>query len=217
MPPSATETRRKLLDAATRAFADHGVAEASLLDITRQAGQRNRAALHYHFGSREGVLCAVLERHVDLLHEREGELLTVARAAPDDAVRPVVEAIVRPAVELAATGWRGRCCLVILSQLVEEDQDALAPEVRDVLSRTGGYEVYALLAERMAPVGEAVRTERFSLVTSFILRAVADRARAEERTARGRRQLPLEAFTEELVTLVTAMVSAPTGVDRPAS
>ena len=215
MPPSATETRRKLLDAATRAFADRGVAEASLIDITRQAGQRNRAALRYHFGSRDGVLCAVLERHVELLHRREGELLAVAREAPDDAVAPVVEAVVRPAVELAATGWRGRCALVILAQLVEEDQEALDPQVRDVLARTGGYEVYALLAERMAPVGDAVRAERFALVTSFILRAVADRARAEERPAPGRPQLPLDAFTDELVTLVTAMVSAPSDLTVP--
>ena len=26
-----------------------------------------------------GVLCAVLERHVELLHRREGELLAIAR------------------------------------------------------------------------------------------------------------------------------------------
>jgi AcrR family transcriptional regulator len=32
----------------------------ALIDITRRAGQRNRGALHYHFGSRNGVLCAVL-------------------------------------------------------------------------------------------------------------------------------------------------------------
>ncbi len=51
---SGAETRERLLVAATRAFAEHGVANASLLDITRQAGQRNRGAVHYHFGSREG-------------------------------------------------------------------------------------------------------------------------------------------------------------------
>ena len=210
MPPSSEETRRKLIDAAARGFADEGVFTASLIDITRRAGQRNRGALHYHFGSREGVLCAVLERHVDFLHRREGELLEVAHRSSDDDVRSVVEAIVRPAVELAETGWRGRCFLVILAQLVEEDQDALAPAVQDVLSRTGGYEVYALLAERMTPVADDVATERISLVTSFILRAVADRARARERTTRGgRRQLGLDGFTDNLIALVTAMVTAP--------
>ena len=67
MPPNASETQEKLLDAAARAFAEEGVFNASMIGITRRAGQRNRSALNYHFGSREGVLCAVLERHVDFL------------------------------------------------------------------------------------------------------------------------------------------------------
>jgi AcrR family transcriptional regulator len=210
MPPTATGTRRKLVEAAARAFATQGIFGASLIDITRQAGQRNRGAIHYHFGSREGLLCAVLEPHVGFLHERESELLAVAQSRPDDDVVSVVEAIVRPAVELGETGWQGRCFLVILAELVEEDPANLSQEVQDVLARTGGYEVYALLGERMAPVSEAVQTERFSLVTSFILRSVADRARAHERRrGGGRQQLDLEAFTTNLVAMVAAMLSAP--------
>ena len=53
------------------------------------------------------VLCAVLERHVEFLAHREGELLAKALQTPDDDVGAVVEAIVRPAAELAASGWRG--------------------------------------------------------------------------------------------------------------
>ena len=82
MPLDASRTREKLIDEAARAFAKHGVYGASLIDITRRAGQRNRGALHYHFGSRTGVLCAVLERHVDFLARREGELLELALESP---------------------------------------------------------------------------------------------------------------------------------------
>ena len=210
MPLDASRTREKLIDEAARAFAANGVFGASLIDITRKAGQRNRGALHYHFGSRAGVLCAVLERHVDFLARREGELLQVARAAPDDDVRSVVEAIVRPATELAESGWRGRCYLVILAELVEEDPESLDADVSDALARTGGYEVYALLATRMADVGLEVRAERFALATAFILRAVADRARVlGRRGRRGRPQLEQEAFVENLVAMVAAGMSAP--------
>ncbi|MDQ1467649.1 MAG: hypothetical protein QOH10_2064 [Actinomycetota bacterium] len=210
MPADASRTREKLVDEAARAFAAHGVFTASLIDITRRAGQRNRGALHYHFGSRNGVICAVLERHVDFLAQREGELLKVALAAPDDDVKSVVEAIVRPATELAESGWRGRCFLVILAELVEEDPAGLDPNVSDVLARTGGYEVYALLATRMAEVGDDVRAERFALATGFILRAVADRARVlGRRGRRGRPQLEQEAFVQNLVTMVAAGMSAP--------
>lgn len=210
MPPSATETRRKLIDAATRAFAENGVYNASMIDITRQAGQRNRGALHYHFGSREGVLCAVMERHADFLAARETELLAIALERPDDDVASVVEAIVRPAAELATSGWRGRCYLVILAQLVEEDQNSFGPELVEVLGRTGGYEVYAVLGSRLPAMTGDLQTERFSLATSFILRSVADRARARNRRRRaGRQQLEQEAFVRNLVTMVAAGLGAP--------
>jgi AcrR family transcriptional regulator len=210
MPLDASRTREKLIDEAARAFASHGVYGASLIDITRRAGQRNRGALHYHFGSRSGVLCAVLERHVDFLARREGELLELALEQPDSDVESVVEAIVRPATELAESGWRGRCFLVILAELVEEDPDSLDAEVADALTRTGGYAVYDLLAERMADVSVEVRAERFALATGFILRAVADRARVlGRRGRRGRPQLEHDEFVANLVAMVAAGMSAP--------
>lgn len=210
MPVDASRTRERLIDEAARAFAQNGVYGASLIDITRRAGQRNRGALHYHFGSRRGVLCAVLERHVGFLADREGELLEIALTRPDDDVKSVVEAIVRPATELAESGWRGRCFLMILSELVEEDPSGLDPAVADALARTGGYAVYGLLAERMAPVSTAVRNERFALATGFILHAVADRARVlGRRGRRGRPQLEHDEFVENLVSMVAAGMSVP--------
>jgi AcrR family transcriptional regulator len=210
MPVDASKTRDKLIDEAARAFAEHGVYGASLIDITRRAGQRNRGALHYHFGSRNGVLCAVLERHVDFLADREGELLEIALTKPDDDVKSVVEAIVRPATELAESGWRGRCFLMILAELVEEDPSDLEAGVADALARTGGYAVYDLLAARMAPVSAEVRNERFALATGFILRAVADRARVlSRRGRRGRPQLERDEFVENLVAMVAAGMSVP--------
>jgi len=210
VPLSGDATRTKLIDEAARAFAADGIFSASLIDITRKAGQRNRGALHYHFGSRSGVLCAVLERHADFLARRGGELLQDALTRPDDDVKSVVEAIVRPATELAESGWSGRCFLVILAELVEEDPSSLDREVNDVLARTGGYAVYALLEKRMAQVSPDVRVERISLATGFILRAVADRARAlGRRSRRGRAQLDEEAFVDNLVTMIAAAMSAP--------
>jgi AcrR family transcriptional regulator len=140
MPRDASTTRDRLLDAAAHEFAERGVWNASLIEITRRAGQRNRSALGYHFGSREQVLCAVLERHVEFLAQREGELLAKARRTPDDDIGAVVEAIVRPAAELAASGWRGRACLLIVAELAGEDPGRFSPQQVSVLAPTGGNE-----------------------------------------------------------------------------
>jgi AcrR family transcriptional regulator len=212
MPPDASATRDRLLDAATRAFAEHGVHNASLIEITRQAGQRNRSALSYHFGSRDGVLCAVLDRSVPFLAQREGELLAVAAKQPSTHVRSVVEAIVRPAAELAERDWRGRACLLIIAELAEEDPHTFSPELAAVLDRTGGYDVYALLADRMADVSPDVRIERFSLITTFVLRSIANRARAVgTRGRKGRPQLEYETFVGNLVAMAAAGMAAPLG------
>ena len=210
MGVSTTQTRRKLIDAATRGFAEQGVFTASLIDITRRAGQRNRGALHYHFGSRMGVLCAVLEEHVEFLARREGELLQAAMLTSPDDVRPVVEAIVRPAAELADSGWRGRCVLMIIAELAEEDPESLHGDIDAMLAKTGGHAVYALLEERMGDLAPAVVVERLSLATGFVLRAVADRARALGRHRRsGRAQLGQEEFVTNLVAMIAAALVAP--------
>jgi AcrR family transcriptional regulator len=204
----AEDTRQRLIEAATREFATQGVHAASLLEVTRQAGQRNRGAVHYHFGSREGMLVAVLEQRADALADRERELLTIARQQPDDDLASAVETIVRPAVELSDLGWEGRSYLMILAELVEDDRELLHPDVVSVLERMGGWDAFALLSDRTPPMPDEYRQERLSLVTGFILRAGADRARARERSM-ARPQLATEQFIDNLVAVVVGMLTAP--------
>ncbi|TIC84272.1 TetR family transcriptional regulator [Nocardioides sp. GY 10127] len=208
-------TRAKLVEAATRAFAEHGAANASLLDITRQAGQRNRGAVHYHFGSREKLLAAVLDQHAEFLAERELRLLQVARSRPDDDLASALEPSIRPMVELAGTGWRGRCYPVILAELVADEVVDDDPDVRAALERTGGYQVFELIASRMPAMPEALLRERLNVYSGFALRAVSDRARALERAERGvagphhRQQLDEDDFVANLVAMSVAMLTAP--------
>lgn len=54
-------TRESILDAAELLFSQDGIKEASLRSITAEAGA-NLASVHYHFGSKGGLLDAVLER-----------------------------------------------------------------------------------------------------------------------------------------------------------
>jgi AcrR family transcriptional regulator len=185
----AEDTRQRLIEAATREFAERGIHAASLLEITRLAGQRNRGAVHYHFGSREGVLAA-------------------ARSKPDDDIRSVLDAVIRPAVELGDLGWQGRCYLMILAEIAAEDQEAVHPDVSEVLERTGGSEAFALLMSRLPEMPEPLLVERLTLVTGFYLRSIADRARSLEHE-NGRAQLETESFLANLVLMSEAMLTAP--------
>ncbi|MXG89509.1 TetR family transcriptional regulator [Nocardioides flavescens] len=210
--PAGAETRRKLVETATRAFAEDGIERASLLDIARRAGQRNRGAVHYHFGSRTGILAVVLEGHVGFLHERHAALLETALATPYDGPQaplgPVLEALIRPCVDLADRDWEGRCFLVIVAELIGADPASVDPTIREVMARTGGQAVYDELEERLPPLPHDLRVERLTLMTTFVLRAVADRAQSVEQP-QGRPQLDADRFTANLVAMVAGMLTAP--------
>ena len=57
----ATDTKERMLDTAEGLFAEHGFPATSMRDITNAAGV-NLAAINYHFGSKESLLIAVLQR-----------------------------------------------------------------------------------------------------------------------------------------------------------
>lgn len=55
-----TETRRRLLEAAAARFAEQGI-EGTSVDAIADAAERTSGALYDHFGSKEGLLTALLE------------------------------------------------------------------------------------------------------------------------------------------------------------
>ena len=63
--PSArtVATRARIISTAEQLFAEKGVASVSLNEITRAAGQKNRNAVHYHFGDKNSLLQAIFEKH----------------------------------------------------------------------------------------------------------------------------------------------------------
>lgn len=71
-------TRARLLATARRAFATQGYAQTSMDEFTAQAGL-TRGALYHHFGSKQGLLTAVIEQIEAEVGER---LRAVSDAAP---------------------------------------------------------------------------------------------------------------------------------------
>ena len=70
-------TRQALLDAAAELFAERGVEGASV-DAIAEAADRTSGALYDHFGSKDGLLFALLEGWVDDVAAVTGAELTTA-------------------------------------------------------------------------------------------------------------------------------------------
>lgn len=62
MARHSDKAREELLDAAEELFARHGIDAVSNRKITEHAGTANHSAIRYHFGSREDLLRALVER-----------------------------------------------------------------------------------------------------------------------------------------------------------
>jgi AcrR family transcriptional regulator len=75
-----SDTKTRLLDAAETLFADHGIAETSLRDITTHA-EANLAAVNYHFGGKDGLLAAVFDRRLRPVNQERLELLDAFESA----------------------------------------------------------------------------------------------------------------------------------------
>lgn len=90
----AADTRANLLRAAESLFAQRGVDGVSLREIARSAGARNVIAVQYHFTDRDGVVRAILDKHLPAVDERRHALLDAADGDP--TVRALAAALVRP-------------------------------------------------------------------------------------------------------------------------
>src|SRR3954447_25852153 len=112
MARDATLTRARLIRAGERRFAQDGGAGARLSDIVRDAGQGNDSAVGYHFGSRQGLLRAIVEGHLAAM-ERHRQV-----PARDADLHEIVAAIVGPTAALLATE-DGRDFLRIMEQVAD--------------------------------------------------------------------------------------------------
>lgn len=98
------ETKDKILDTAERLFGEHGFGATSLRQIIAGAGV-NLAAVHYHFGSKEELLDAVVVRKLAPINAERLKLLDKAAAAAGDApvgIEQFLEAFLWPAMRRAA-------------------------------------------------------------------------------------------------------------------
>jgi AcrR family transcriptional regulator len=120
-----TDTPSRLVAAAERLFAEGGEPATSLRAVARLA-HANPAAVHYHFGGRDELLRAVLQRHLRPLAERRLRLLAEADLGgqADLTVARIVEALVRPDLELLAKLRKHR---VEIARLIGRDLLADAP------------------------------------------------------------------------------------------
>jgi AcrR family transcriptional regulator len=208
---SQVDTREKILDVAEELFASQGYRGTSMRVITSQAGV-NLAAVNYHFGSKQGLVTAVIERRLLPLNEaRERNLLAVREKAAGDSRRPEVRevllAFIEPTLLLPESAPRARNFIALIGRaLADTDETARKIFIRHMKPAIRLF--YECLAEALPETPRDVLYWRLN----FVIGALSHTMRAIDRCP-----VPMEGAvphdSRTLVELLMPFVAA--GMEAP--
>jgi AcrR family transcriptional regulator len=206
---SPDATRAQLVRAGEQLFAERGIHQVRLREINALAGQKNRSALHYHFGTRQGLVEAILSSHQTAMDAEVGPALDALVARGDPTVRDVVAVWVQ-ALSGQLRERSGRDFLRIVPQVL----DMVNPIVRrgaTVRASTQSGRTFALLDQCMAELPTPVRRERLVAYSLILTALFADRAALVE--SGDDIALDDDAFAAHALDVICGAVTAPSSVD----
>jgi AcrR family transcriptional regulator len=206
--PAACDTpnagRLALILAAEKMVALHGLGGVSLRQINEAAGHKNSGATHYHFGSRDGLIQAVLDYRIAAIAARRDAIIERLKQQPAGIdVRGLVAALAQPLVEELKPRAQGNFFLRF-SERIRRERDAFHVEYSFPIAswRFAQQELLRRLAHLPPPLAAL----RVQMVLDTIISGLAG---IEARL--GPRAWTTETFIaiETLIDFVSAGVMAP--------
>ncbi|WP_430331227.1 TetR family transcriptional regulator [Rhodococcus sp. ACT016] len=195
--------KERLLRAGEYLFAREGIDRTRLSDINRIAEVRNDSAIHYYFGSREGLLEAIIVSHFVDVNSRMAELVDRLCTGREPSPQALRDAIAAQAIPLGEKlrDERGRDFMQILAEVYDRRGG-----ITEGQYASASTEARNLVRQCLTGMTDALREERMRLMANFIVSALAARARACDDEA----ELPLDhdAFVANLIEMTTAAVAA---------
>lgn len=90
---------------AQRLFANRGIDGVTVRDIATAAGQKNAAAVGYHFGSKEALIRELIIDGAKIIDARRNDLLDAMEKSDGPAdISQIVDILIYPSVNLVAPG-----------------------------------------------------------------------------------------------------------------
>ncbi len=206
--------RDRLLDVAEHLFAEKGLDAVSLNSIARHANQLNASVMQYYFGSKTGLIEAILERRMAELNRRREELTQrIDVSDRQRALRQIAEAMVLPFAEhLFVEG--GSSYLRFVAQVTFSADKSVFEMMRgrhDSAVRT----IADLAQQALTDLKPELVRHRLAVVTNLVLFTIGER---EKLRMAGRRtgvaRLGANEFIADLLAMIVGALSADTGSPR---
>src|SRR5215207_1082203 len=204
---ASEETRNQIKAAAQMLFARHGVDAVTVQQIVAAAGQRNNAALHYHFGSKEELIRQMVVDGAAVLDERRQDMLRdlEARGGPS-SIREILNVLVMPVIELASDErWRGY--IRFTSILQASDRKALRAALNNRWNT--GYVTCFEHLKKMLPLPAKVIEQRLTLFSIYANAVLSAREAALESKSHSDRLWDQNFTIDNMLDTMEAMITTP--------
>lgn len=202
------DARIAILDSAEAGFAEFGFGGASLRAIAREAGV-NQAMVAYYFGSKEGLFQEVIRRRADRINKQRETILDAILARGKPSLDELMDAFIRPAMELARDRTRGGYSYVkLIAVLVSSTDDLSLRVVHNCFDRIARRFIDAIkLAE--PELDESAATRGYLLAISVAMTSsVIERRAVGLSAAHGYRHADTAALVRTAVVYATAGLRA---------
>ena len=200
--PSASE---RLLDAAERLFAEHGMSDVGLRAISTAANV-NLASISYHFGSKEKLVEEVFRRRAEKIAGDRILGLKRALADPDKTLR--LERIVRAFLESGFTGGdtpESAARFARLRARISTEDTDLARRLLSECFDAGSRQFIAALAELLPDLDDEQVAWRFHSMLGVMVYTMANPGRIQALTEGHCDPSDYLAAVDHLVPIVAAM------------
>lgn len=167
---SQSDTRLLLIITAERQFALHGLAGTTLKSVHEASRLRNVSAINYHFGSKDGLLTAILNHRMPALNQRRMDRLS-ALDGKDPTLRELVDIWVEPLAAELRPRLEGNHYLRFLNHFHREAPPQFAAAVRDMQHGYPG--LFSRITDRMANLPRALIPSRLAMAGEHIITSLA--------------------------------------------
>ena len=207
---SAASAESRLIATAERLFADHGVGAVSLRTVMNEAGT-HVAAVHYHFGSKQALLKAVVSSRLEQIVSERSRIVSALPVSDKVTVRDLAEALVRPAVVVLRTG--GEHWLRLLNRLLGSDYRDLSEVSEGFLDRNSALVGWLGLLNPGVP--QTALNFRLAQAMSITLDVLSDIARTRTLMSSQDHEWTTEDVIGNLLDFVTAVLAGPPADSKP--
>ncbi|MGE3147617.1 MAG: TetR/AcrR family transcriptional regulator [Pseudorhodoplanes sp.] len=173
------ETRRRVLLAAEKLFAKNGYNGAGMREIAREA-EANVAALHYHFGSKQALLCELLQlRGAPIAKQRMERLAEMRKSGPLD-LPSVLRAFLEPAFLDDPSGPLNHSPYAELRARLSFESEAITRQVLSEIFDESSRAYIAAIAECLPGLPEEDLYFKFHFMLSTMFYAMLNTGRVTE-------------------------------------